>query len=305
MAAWRGIDRVAAGDLVEGVDREGRGAVRRRQQVGVDAQRRARLKPRGVDRLSTRCAHMICSVVVMPRGAARRRASRSPARAHRRRELAPADREDAAAAADLLFLRRQRHRRRRSCPASRSRARACGSNVNSSPSRASATASGLCTTCRPRLKPLRRKMSPMLWPQTIDHLEAGLFGDALEARRAHLARRADREAIAGDDERLAAMHARAEVRHQVAERAGLPALVERLEALRHAIGRRRDLVGVDRVELLRLRRRSSDPRRSAPAANQPAMRPAAPRQRRCRRQTLERHARLEAGRLDRVHHRPC
>ena len=40
------IDRVAAGDLVEGVDRERRGAVGGRQQVGVDAQRRAGLEVR-------------------------------------------------------------------------------------------------------------------------------------------------------------------------------------------------------------------------------------------------------------------
>ena len=36
------IDGVASGDLVEGVDGERRGAVGRRQQIGVDAQRRAR-----------------------------------------------------------------------------------------------------------------------------------------------------------------------------------------------------------------------------------------------------------------------
>ncbi len=41
-----------------------------------------------------------------------------------------------------------------------------GSKVKLSPSRASATASGLCTTCSPRLKLLRRKMSPMLLPAT-------------------------------------------------------------------------------------------------------------------------------------------
>ena len=37
------IDRVAAGDLVERVDRKRRGAVRGRQQIGIDAQRRAGL----------------------------------------------------------------------------------------------------------------------------------------------------------------------------------------------------------------------------------------------------------------------
>jgi hypothetical protein len=44
--------------------------------------------------------------------------------------------------------------------------RADGSKLKVSPSRASVTASGLCTTWSPRLSALRRKMSPMLWPQT-------------------------------------------------------------------------------------------------------------------------------------------
>ena len=58
-------------------------------------------------------------------------------------------------------------RARRSCPASRSSgARVAGSKANSSPSRASSTASGHCTTWSPRLKALRRKMSPMSLPQT-------------------------------------------------------------------------------------------------------------------------------------------
>ena len=41
----------------------------------------------------------------------------------------------------------------------------------------------------------------------------------------------------------------AEVRHQVAERARLPALVEGLEALGDAVGGGRDLVGVDGIQL--------------------------------------------------------
>jgi hypothetical protein len=40
-----------------------------------------------------------------------------------------------------------------------------------------------------------------------------------------------------------------EVRHEVAERADLPALVQRIEALGDAVRGRRDLVGVDRVQL--------------------------------------------------------
>src|SRR2546430_17124072 len=82
-----------------------------------------------------------------------------------------------------------------------------------------------------------------------DELAARLLTDAFEPGRAHLARRADREAIARDDEGLAAAHALAEVRHEKAERARLPAVIEGVEALRHAVVRRRDLVGVDRVEL--------------------------------------------------------
>src|SRR5215471_3735204 len=45
------------------------------------------------------------------------------------------------------------------------------------------------------------------------------------------------------------MDALAEVGHEVAKRAGLPPLVERLETFGNAIGGRRDLVRVDRVEL--------------------------------------------------------
>ncbi|OLE15390.1 MAG: hypothetical protein AUI36_38110 [Cyanobacteria bacterium 13_1_40CM_2_61_4] len=45
------------------------------------------------------------------------------------------------------------------------------------------------------------------------------------------------------------MHALAEVGHEVAERAPLPALVQGVEALRDAVGGRRDLVGVDGIEL--------------------------------------------------------
>ena len=86
------IDRVAAGDLVEGVDRKRRGAVRGRQQIGVDAQRRARRDRAPI--LSTRCAQTICSV---DRHAARlRRGSghsiarrdRRPTRANSRRPTA-------------------------------------------------------------------------------------------------------------------------------------------------------------------------------------------------------------------------
>src|SRR5712691_12217616 len=46
------------------------------------------------------------------------------------------------------------------------------------------------------------------------------------------------------------MHTLPEVGHQVAEGAQLPALVQPVEAFRHAVVRGRDLVGVDRVQFL-------------------------------------------------------
>ena len=49
IAAWRGSIAPAAGDLIERVDRERRRAVGGRQQIGVDAQRRARRQVRGAE----------------------------------------------------------------------------------------------------------------------------------------------------------------------------------------------------------------------------------------------------------------
>ena len=61
-------------------------------------------------------------------------------------------------------------------------------------------------------------------------LAARLLGNTLQPGGTHLARRSDGEPIAGNHERLTAMHTLPEVRHQVAEGAGLPPLVERLQA---------------------------------------------------------------------------
>ena len=191
------------------------------------------------------------------------------ARLDRRAELAAADREDAAAATNLFFLRRERHGLIRFALRDVGDRRVeSGSNVNSSPSLASATASGHCTTCRPEVERVATEDVAHVVAADDDHLEPDFFGDALQSGRTHLARRADREPVAGDDERLAAMHARAEVRHEIAERARLPALVERVEALRHAIGGRRDLIGVDRVELLRAGRRLRIPENQRATAHQ-------------------------------------
>ena len=103
-----------------------------------------------------------------------------------------------------------------------------------------------------------------------DHFEARFFGDAFETGRTHLARRSDRKPIAGDQKRLSPVHALAEVGHQVTERSRLPALVERLEAFRHAVGGRRDLIRVDGVELLLLARDLQVPEDERLAANRRA-----------------------------------
>ena len=240
-------DRVAAGDLVEGVDRERRGAVGRRQQVGVDAQRRAR------------CHVGVLVDAMRPHDLRGRRHRARELRVRedhlglaldRRAELAAADGEDAAALPNLVFLGAQRHRR----------VGLALRDVDDLPRDGFErelvailrVGHGLGTLHHVQAEVERVAAEDVAHVVAADdhHLEADFFGDRLEAGRRHLARAADREAIAGDHERLAAMHAGAEVGHQVAERPRLPALVERLEALRHAVGGRRDLVGIDGVELL-------------------------------------------------------
>ncbi|TMF98413.1 MAG: hypothetical protein E6I10_05110 [Chloroflexi bacterium] len=64
------------------------------------------------------------------------------------------------------------------------------------------------------------------------------------------------------------MHALPEIGHQVTEGAGLPARIEMVEALRNAVIRRSDLVGVDGVELLARNLRVPEDERAA--ANQVA-----------------------------------
>jgi hypothetical protein len=103
-----------------------------------------------------------------------------------------------------------------------------------------------------------------------DHFQARFFGHAFESRRAHLARRSTREAIAGNQKRLSAVHSFAKIWHEVPEGSGLPALVQRLEAFGNAIRSRRDLIGVDGVELLFLAWDLQIPEDERFAANQSA-----------------------------------
>jgi len=169
---------------------------------------------------------------------------------HRVGELAPADREDPARAADLVLLRRERLRvvgralRLVREPAARGL-------------EAERVAVLRIVDRGGRLHDLEAEIERVPAEDVAhvvaahDHqLEARLLGDGLQAGGAHLARAPDGEPVAGDHERLAAVHALSEIGHQESERAGLPALIERIEALGHAVLGRSDLVRVDGVELL-------------------------------------------------------
>jgi hypothetical protein len=131
------------------------------------------------------------------------------------------------------------------------------------------------------------------------HLEAHLLGNGLQPGWRHLARAADGEPVARDDERLPRMHPGAEIGHQMAEGTGLPALVQRLEALGDAVGRGGDLVGVDRVQLLPGRARIPEDERG-PADEGLAARGSQIARARGR-QRLERHAGLQDRGLGSLH----
>src|SRR5699024_9825422 len=99
------VDRVAARDRVERVDRERSRAVRGRQEVGVDAESLARRHPRAlVDAVRPHDlrgrGHPARELRVGEGDLGRR--------AQRLEELATTDREDSARAPDLLLLLRER-----------------------------------------------------------------------------------------------------------------------------------------------------------------------------------------------------
>src|SRR5438132_6378782 len=168
---------------------------------------------------------------------------------HRISELAAADLDDPAGAADLLLLRRESRRLVRLaaglvCQLSRfgiERERVAFLRV----------LDGLAALDHgePEVERVAAEDVAHRRAADDDHLDPGFIGDALEAGGAHFAGAPDREAVAGDDEGLAAVNAFAEVRHEVAKRARLPPRVERIEALRDAVVGRRALIRVDGVEL--------------------------------------------------------
>ena len=239
------INRAASGDLVERVDRKRRGPVGRGQEVRVHAQGRSGVQG-GV------LVHAMRPNDLFGRrhapGKVRLRPPDLGKGLDRRTELAPAHGEDAAARADLLLFRRQGHGRvalRLRFVRQAARRRIEGERI-------------AVLRVLDRLGALHDVEAEVegVAPEDVAHavaadddeLEALFLSDALQSRRAHLARGADGEALARDEEILAAMDAGPEVGHEVSEGPRLPAFIESLEALRDAVGGRRDLVGVDRVE---------------------------------------------------------
>ena len=258
--------RVPACNLVERVNRERRRPVRRGEQVGIDAQRDAR--PHHIVRAFVNAVgpHNLLGGCQAAGGFgigpldARHGVDRAC-------ELAPAGGEDASRAANLVFLRRQRNRL--VCFLAR---------LIGQPPRLRLEAElvaiarvrhrlGTLDDVETEIQRVTAEDIAHVVATDDNHLEAGLFGNRLQAGRTHLARRSNGEPIAGDDERLAAVDASAKVGHQVAERPGLPALVEGVEALGHAVGRRRNLIGVDRVELSGVAGTSRIPEDERPSMN--------------------------------------
>ncbi len=122
-------------------------------------------------------------------------------------EFPPSDGEDAAAAADLLFLGRERNRR--VALLLRLVGQRAGRRVEGKAVAVLRVGDrfGRLHDVETQVERVPAEDVAHVGAADDDELEPGFFGDALQSRRAHLARRADGEAIAGDQERLAAVHA--------------------------------------------------------------------------------------------------
>ncbi len=214
---------------------------------------------------------MICSVVVNDRASDGSGNSMTGVAFDRTAQLPPPDRDDASASAELVFLGRERH----------GLVGALLGQVGQLPRRwieGELVAVACILDCLRTLHDVQSQIERVAAedvahvPAAHDHhLEPGLVGDAFEAGRAHLPRGPDREAIAGDDERLAPVDTRPEIGHQVAERTGLPPLIQRVEALGYTVGGRCDLIGIDGVEFAPVSRAGQlgVPEDQRPSANQP------------------------------------
>ena len=164
-------------------------------------------------------------------------------------ELASAHGEDATTLADLVLLGRQRNRLVRR--AARVIDQLSGRDFE--PKLVTILRIGHRLRILHDVEPQVERVAPKDVSHVVaahdDQLEPNLFGHAFQAGGTHLARRPDRESVAGDQEGLAIVHPGSKVRHQVTERARLPSLIECLETLGDAISGRSNLVRVDRGEL--------------------------------------------------------
>jgi hypothetical protein len=169
---------------------------------------------------------------------------------HRFPELAPADGEDAAAPADLFFFGGQRNRLVRFLL--RFVRQPAGNGIEAERVAVLRVGDGVraLNDVQPEVEAVASEDVAHVVAAHDHDFESGFIAYCFQAGGAHLARRSDRETIARDDEVLTAPHPLTKFRHQVAEGASFPLFVERLEALGYAVGRRGDLVGVDRVQLL-------------------------------------------------------
>ena len=249
VVGYRGLarkDGAGTGDLVEGVDGERRGPVRGRQQVAPDPEGGA-----GAD--LGLGIHTMSPYDLLREGQIAGDRLRGPLHPRRTldrfRKLPATDGDDAPRAPDLFLLGRERDRL----------VGAAAGLVGEAPGQGVEAEAVPFLRILDRLAALDHVQAQVesVAPEDVadvraaddDQLQAGFLGDCLQSRRAHLPGRADGEAIPRHQESLAAMDPGAKVWHQVAEGADLPALVEAVQALRDAVRRRRDLIGVDRIEL--------------------------------------------------------
>ena len=256
------VDAIAAGNLIERVNGERRGSVGGGQQISVHADVSPGTSVRRS--LSTRCAQMICSVVVIDRASAASGNSTTGA-------CSTDARNSRRPTAMMPPLRRI---------SSSFGVSGSGSYVFDCVRFSSRLVLGIeqklvtvpCIVDRlgalhdmqPEIERVAAEDVSDADAADDDHLETGFLRNPLEPGGAHLTRGANCEPVAGHHEGLPAVHPFAEVGHQIAERSGLPAVVERFQAFGNAIGRRRNLVGIDGVEFPPVFRSPAawDPRKS-------------------------------------------
>ncbi len=242
-----GMDQLAPGDALEGINGKRGGAVGGGQKVGIELQGGPRphwlaaVHAVGPDDLLGG-GHGAGLVGVGP--------NQLGLSAHRGGQLTPAQGEDASGGSDLLLHRRQ---------GQGLIALLSGQVHQAATDRVELEAIALAGVLNSlgRLHHVQSQVERVA-PKDVAHgvaahddqVQARLLGDGLEPGRAHLARGADAETVTGDHEGLSGGYALTKIRHQVAESACLPAVIQRIQAFRDAILAGGDLVGIDGVEFL-------------------------------------------------------